>query len=109
MKFLGKNIWPAAAWAALLLSLVACKKSAPAEAVPGNVFYTCSMDPQVMEKRPGTCPICKMALVRIEIDPNQKAGELSFSEQQTQLATIQTYTVLLRPLFYEITLSAVLK
>ena len=47
MKFLEKNILPFA----LLLAVVACKKSAPAEAVPDNVFYTCSMDPQVMEKK----------------------------------------------------------
>jgi Cu(I)/Ag(I) efflux system membrane fusion protein len=67
------------------------------------------MDPQVMEKRPGTCPICKMDLSRVEIDPNQKAGELKLSEQQIQLANIQTDTVRLRPLGDEITLSAVLK
>lgn len=94
---------------ALLLAVAACKKSAPAEAVPDNVFYTCSMDPQVMEKRPGTCPICKMDLSRVEIDPNQKAGELKLSEPQIQLANIQTDTVRLRPLGDEITLSAVLK
>lgn len=105
MKFLEKNILPFA----LLLAVVACKKSAPAEAVPDNVFYTCSMDPQVMEKRPGTCPICKMDLSRVEIDPNQKAGELKLSEQQIQLANIQTDTVRRRPLGDEITLSAVLK
>lgn len=93
----------------LLLTFAACKKSAPTETLPDNVFYTCSMDPQVMEKRPGTCPICKMDLVRVEIDPNQKAGELRLSEQQIQLANIQTDTVRLRPLGDEITLPAVLK
>lgn len=105
MNFLEKNILPFA----LLLAVAACKKTMPAEAVPDNVFYTCSMDPQVMEKRPGTCPICKMDLSRVEIDPNQKAGELKLSEQQIQLANIQTDTVRRRPLGDEITLSAVLK
>lgn len=93
----------------LLLALAACKKNAPPEAVPDNVYYTCSMDPQVMEKRPGTCPICKMDLVRIEIDPNQKQGELKLSDEQIRLANIQTDTVRLRPLGEEITLSATLK
>lgn len=105
MKFLEKNILPFA----LLLAVVACKKSAPTEAVPDNVFYTCSMHPQVMEKRPGTCPICKMDLIQVETHPDQKAGEIQLSAEQIQLANIQTDTVRLRPLGDEITLSAVLK
>jgi len=94
--------------ALLLFAVASCKEAAP-EAVPENVYYTCSMDPQVMEKKPGTCPICKMDLVRVEVDPNQKAGELKLSEQQVQLANIQTDTVRLRPLGEEVTLSATLK
>lgn len=104
MSHLIKNI----AFVAFILTAAACKKSTP-EAVPDNVFYTCSMDPQVMEKKPGTCPICKMDLVRIEVDPNQKAGELKLSDQQIQLANIQTDTVRRQPLGEEITLSATLK
>lgn len=92
----------------MLFAVAACKEAAP-EDVPENVYYTCSMDPQVMEKKPGTCPICKMDLVRVEVDPNQKAGELKLSEQQILLANIQTDTVRLRPLGEEITLSAALK
>lgn len=94
--------------AVLFLAVASCKEAAP-EPLPDNVYYTCSMDPQVMEKKPGTCPICKMDLVRVEVDPNQKAGELKLSEQQVQLANIQTDTVRLRPLGEEITLSATLK
>lgn len=94
--------------ALLLFAVASCKEASP-EVVPENVYYTCSMDPQVMEKKPGTCPICKMDLVRVEVDPNQKAGELKLSEQQIRLANIQTDTVRLRPLGDEITLSATLK
>ncbi|MDX2135784.1 MAG: efflux RND transporter periplasmic adaptor subunit [Saprospiraceae bacterium] len=93
----------------LLLALATCKKNAPTESVPENVYYTCSMDPQVMEKRPGTCPICKMDLTRIEIDPNQKQGEVKLSDEQIRLANIQTDTARLHPLGEEITLSATLK
>ena len=99
------KIWSVAV---LLFAVASCKEAAP-EAVPENVYYTCSMDPQVMEKKPGTCPICKMDLVRVEVDPNQKAGELKLSDQQIRLANIQTDTVRLRPLGEEITLSATLK
>ncbi len=104
MSYLIKNI----ALFVLLLTVTACNESTP-ESVPDNVYYTCSMDPQVMEKRPGTCPICKMDLVRIEIDPNQKSGELRLSDPQVRLANIQTDTVRLQPLGEEITLSATLK
>lgn len=104
MKYSGKNI----ILFSFLLTFAACKKSVSVEAMPDNVYYTCSMDPQVMEKRPGTCPICKMDLVRIETDPNQKQGELKLSDEQIRLANIQTDSVRQRPLAEEITLSATL-
>ena len=31
-----------------------------------EVFYTCSMHPQIKEKEPGKCPICGMGLTRIQ-------------------------------------------
>lgn len=105
MKTVRKNIF----YLSLLFILAACKKSAPEESTPDNVYYTCSMDPQVMEKRPGTCPVCKMDLVRIEIDPSQKQGELKLSGEQIRLANIRTDSVTLRPLGVEITLAASLK
>lgn len=108
MIFSERNICPIAL-AAVLLFVAACKNNAPVETVSENISYTCSMDPQVMEKHAGTCPICKMDLVRVEIAPNQKTGELKLSKQQIQLANIQTDTVCLRPLGDEITLPAVLK
>lgn len=94
---------------ALLLSFVACKKTAPAEVRPDNVFYTCSMHPQVMEKKPGKCPICHMDLIQVESHPNQQAGQLILNDEQLRLANIQTDTMRLRPLGREITLSATLK
>src|SRR5688572_22878943 len=90
------------------LTVAGCKKNA-VETVPDNVYYTCSMDPQVMEKKPGSCPVCKMDLVRVEIDPNQESGEIMLSDQQIRLANIQTDTVRFYPLGEERTLSATLK
>ncbi|MBY0425626.1 MAG: efflux RND transporter periplasmic adaptor subunit, partial [Cytophagales bacterium] len=64
-----------------------------AEKTPENVFYSCSMDPQVMEKKPGKCPICKMDLTKITIDKNAKQNSLKLSDEQVELANIKTMTV----------------
>ncbi len=67
-----------------ILSLYGCKKQ---EVTLGeNEFYTCSMDPQVMEKKPGHCPICKMELTKITVDPHQSG--LKLSEEQMVLANV---------------------
>jgi len=65
----------AALGAICLLTLVLTAESfrpavaAPAEAAPARdagakvTYYTCSMHPQVMQDKPGSCPICGMKLV----------------------------------------------
>jgi Cu(I)/Ag(I) efflux system membrane fusion protein len=58
-----------------------------------NVFYTCSMDPQVMEKKPGKCPICKMELSKTVVSPNSKDNSIKLSDTQIQLANIKTEEV----------------
>ncbi len=93
---------------AATLLLTACSKPAPAPAEE-NVYYTCSMDPQVKEQRPGPCPICKMPLVRVEIAPDKKDNEVKLSAEQIRLANIQTDTVRLRQVGEEITLAATLR
>jgi Cu(I)/Ag(I) efflux system membrane fusion protein len=92
---------------AATLLLAACTKPAPP--VEENVYYTCSMDPQVMEQRPGPCPICKMPLVRVEIAADKKENEVKLSEEQIRLANIQTDMVRLQALGEEITLAATLR
>jgi membrane fusion protein, copper/silver efflux system len=74
---------------ALLIVLSSCKEK-PKEEV--NVFYTCSMDPQVMEKHPGNCPICKMELTRTVISDN-KDQSIKLSDTQIKLANIRTEIV----------------
>ncbi|MEO6130684.1 MAG: heavy metal-binding domain-containing protein, partial [Saprospiraceae bacterium] len=39
-----------------------------------NGRYTCPMHPQIIENKPGKCPICGMDLVRI--DMGEKDGEV---------------------------------
>ena len=59
-----------------------------------NILYTCSMDPQVIEKKPGKCPICKMDLTPISVDQIQSNG-VKLSEQQVILANIKTKIITL--------------
>jgi len=57
-----------------------------------SVFYTCSMDPQVKEDKPGKCPICHMHLTPVKSDDTQ-SNEISLSKQQIQLGNITTQTI----------------
>ena len=71
----------------VFISLIIFSCTKKAEKVADNVFYTCSMDPQVMEKKQGKCPICKMELAMVTIDKNNTSG-LKLSEEQMELANI---------------------
>lgn len=55
-------------------------------------LYTCSMDPQVKEDKPGKCPICHMELTAIKHNDTE-ANEISLSKQQIQLGNITTQTI----------------
>ena len=92
----------------MIVWLVACGKPTPPLVVESG-YYTCSMHPQVREKEPGPCPICKMPMVRVANIPDKKDNKLRLSSEQIRLANIQTDTVRLRPLGEEITLPATLR
>ncbi len=74
------------------LSLLACNNK-PATAHDPDIYYTCSMDPQVVEHKPGKCPICKMDLTPVRKRAGEKEDELQLSDQQISLGNIQTDTV----------------
>lgn len=73
-----------------LLTAISCgrKKEAKNMAAP-DVYYTCSMDPQIKENEPGKCPICKMELTPVKKDQKQNPNEIRLSAQQVQLGNIQ--------------------
>jgi Cu(I)/Ag(I) efflux system membrane fusion protein len=51
------------------------------------------MDPQVVEYKPGKCPICKMDLTPVKKKKGENKDELQLSEQQIQLGNIKTDTI----------------
>jgi membrane fusion protein, copper/silver efflux system len=50
--------------------------------------YTCSMHPQIVQNKPGTCPICGMELV--PFDRSNQDASLTLNESQRTLANITT-------------------
>lgn len=75
-----------------LLTISSCKNKKTVVKA-GNVFYTCSMHPQVMEPHPGKCPICGMNLIQVRKSNTPNTDELQLSEQQIQLGNIVVDTV----------------
>lgn len=57
-----------------------------------DVYYSCSMDPQVKEDKPGKCPICHMELTPMKNDDGA-SNEISLSDQQIKLGNITTATI----------------
>lgn len=76
-----------------LFMLIASCKSKKETAKEADTYYTCSMDPQVKEYKPGKCPICKMDLTPVKRTNGEIKDEIQLSAQQIQLGNIQTDTI----------------
>ena len=79
----------------LFLSLIlfaACKTKKDIPHDP-DTYYTCSMDPQIIEYEPGKCPICHMQLTPMKKSIGEKKDEILLSAQQIQLGNIKTDTI----------------
>lgn len=77
----------------LVLLLFSCKNKKAETPVNPDVYYTCSMDPQVVEYKPGKCPICHMELTMVKKSNGANKDEILLSEQQIQLGNIRTDTL----------------
>jgi len=92
-----------------ILLLAACQKNNTTGVVQNKIYYTCSMHPQVIQQKPGACPICHMDLVPVETHSQQKGTGIHLNSEQIRLANIFTDTVHLHPVGEEITLAATLR
>ena len=75
------------------------KKQSTEVAVKKDVYYTCSMHPQIHEDHPGNCPICGMKLIAVTnksmstgMDAD-KTMQVHLSDEQIVLGNIQADTV----------------
>ncbi|MBN8834328.1 MAG: efflux transporter periplasmic adaptor subunit [Niastella sp. SCN 39-18] len=74
-----------------LFVLPSCKNK-KATLVNKDEYYTCSMHPQIMQDKPGTCPICHMDLIVVK-KTNTAADEIMLNDEQIRLGNIQTDTI----------------
>ena len=74
------------------LFVFASCKNKKATLVNKDEYYTCSMHPQIMQDKPGTCPICHMDLIVVK-KTNTAADEIMLNDEQIRLGNIQTDTI----------------
>lgn len=91
----------------LWFALGACGNK-PEAAHDPDVYYTCSMDPQVVEHKPGKCPICKMDLTLVRKKAGEKQDELQLSDQQIELGNIHSDTIRQGSIGHQLVLTATL-
>ena len=92
----------------VLFFLVACNSKKKVAQENPDIFYTCSMHPQIMEPDPGKCPICHMDLIAVEKKKGKDADAIMLSDQQIQLGNIQVDTIGKRAIGDETVLTATL-
>lgn len=74
------------------LLFFSCKNKKLVMAKDPDIYYTCSMHPQVHETKPGKCPICKMELIAVNKSANV-SDEIALNDQQILLGNIQVDTI----------------
>jgi Cu(I)/Ag(I) efflux system membrane fusion protein len=91
----------------VLLFSASCKNKIAAPQIADS-YYTCSMDPQVVEYKPGKCPICHMELTKVKKSNGEHKDEIQLSEQQIQLGNIITDTIRIGTIGDQLVLTATL-
>ncbi|MFB9865604.1 efflux RND transporter periplasmic adaptor subunit [Rufibacter immobilis] len=74
--------------------LAACTKTDEHAHAEGEASYTCPMHPQIVQDKPGSCPICGMDLVPVKKqEDDTKEASIMLSDSQIQLGNITTRAV----------------
>src|SRR5436309_15665595 len=60
-------------------------------AAGGEQLYTCGMHPQVIQNKPGNCPICGMKLTPIRKQPGEKATATASPTSEPRQRKIKYY------------------
>lgn len=88
-----------------LLALQSCHDTHQNVEMAGpDEYYTCSMDPQVIENKSGNCPICHMKLIKVNRN-NLEPGQIKLSSQQIKFGNITFDTIRSHELSNEITIT----
>jgi len=77
--------------------LPSCKEQKKNNIIVTNkdVFYTCSMHPQIHSDKPGDCPVCGMKLIAVPITSNSttQTPQIHLTSERITLGNIQADTV----------------
>jgi len=90
-----RSVFYSAIFISALLLATSCKSKAreDAAAINSDIYYTCSMHPQIMQEKPGNCTVCGMKLIEAKKSATQKVDEIQLSDEQIQLGNIQVDTI----------------
>jgi Cu(I)/Ag(I) efflux system membrane fusion protein len=78
-------------FALLIVVFISCKKKQVSK-ISKDEYYTCSMHPQVIEDKPGNCPICHMELIVVK-KTITSPDEIMLNDEQERLGNIQVDTI----------------
>lgn len=73
----------------IALVMFACGKKDDSQHLATEEKYTCPMHPQIVQDKPGSCPICGMDLVKMGASTTAD-GAIMLNESQIKLANITT-------------------
>lgn len=73
-----------------------------------NEYYTCPMHPSVKSNSPGACPVCGMALIKVEQKEKNheglKGNFITLDKREQKLAGVETDTVKFKTIFPTLTI-----
>lgn len=61
--------------------------------IPDSNLWTCSMHPQIIQEKPGKCPICFMDLVPVVQSSSAGPEQIEYTQEALNLMQVETVTV----------------